>query len=113
MSGMKPPARRPRHPQVPPQDECDIRIRIDLMGVRSEIAQRLRAGDLLEIVLVVDGNLRAVVCQTSQGDQVGALSAFPGLARFVGCIEQGVRYSALVEKSSGHSCSVFVARSAE
>jgi NADPH-dependent ferric siderophore reductase len=115
MSGMKPSGKHStaRHRQESGQDKCDIRFRIDLMGVRSEIARQVRAGDVLEVVLAVDGGLRAVVCQTPQGDRVGAVSAFPGLARLIECIEQGVRYSALVERSSGQSCSVTVARSAE
>ncbi|MCP1842136.1 hypothetical protein ACVIHI_004946 [Bradyrhizobium sp. USDA 4524] len=112
MSGMKPSKRSVAgRRQGTAGDPCDIRIHIDLMGVRSEVAQKLRAGDLLKVELIVDGPLRSVVCQTAEGDRVGALSAFPGLAQFIRCIEQGVRYSALVERSSGHSCSVFVARS--
>lgn len=115
MGGMKASPKRSaaRHRQASKHDDCDIRFRIDLMGVRAENVRRVRSGDLLEVVLVTDGKLRAVICQTSQGDPVGAVSAFPGLARLIDCMEQGVRYSALVEKTSGQSCSVFVARSAE
>ena len=114
MSGMKPSGKRSaaRHGQESGQDKCDIRFRIDLMGVRSEIARQVRAGDIVEVILVVDGGLRAVVCQTSDGDHLGAVSAFPGLARLIECIEQGVSYSAVVEKSSGQACSVIVAPSA-
>lgn len=115
MGGMKSPPKRAgaRHRQGAAQDDCDIRFRIDLMGVRSENARRVRPGDILEVSLFSDGNLRAVICQTEQGDRIGAVSAFPGLARLIECIEQGVRYTAFVEKSSSQSCSVVVSRSAE
>jgi NADPH-dependent ferric siderophore reductase len=115
MGGMKsPPKRAAGRPwQGGAKDQCDIRFRIDLMGVRSQNAKKVRPGDTLEVSLLRDGNLRAVICQTDQGDRIGAVSAFPGLARLIECLEQGVRYSAVVEKSSGQSCSVFVARSIE
>ncbi|WP_315752504.1 MULTISPECIES: hypothetical protein [unclassified Bradyrhizobium] len=99
--------------QASQHDSCDLRFRIDLMGVRAENVRKVRTGDVLDVVLLTDGKLRAVICQTSQGDPVGAVSAFPGLARLIDCMEQSVRYSALVEKTSGQSCSVFVSRSAE
>lgn len=115
MGGMKSPPKRAgaRQRHGAAKDDCDIRFRIDLMGVRSENARRVRPGDILEVALLRDGNLRAVICQTEQGDRIGAVSAFPGLARLIECMEQSVRYSALVEKSSSQSCSVFVSRSAE
>jgi NADPH-dependent ferric siderophore reductase len=115
MGGMKSPPKRTgaRHRQAAKQGECDIRFRIDLMGVRTENARRVRPGDVLEVTLLSDGDLRAVVCQTDQGHRIGAVSAFPGLAQLIECLEQGVRYSALVERSTAQSCSVFVARSTE
>jgi hypothetical protein len=116
MSGMKPTLPRrtgPRHRQMAEEDDCDIRFRIDLMGVRTKIAAKIRVGDVLEVMLVREGSLRAVVCQTTQGDRVGAVSAFPGLAKLIECIERGVRYSAFVERSNARSCNVFVARSIE
>jgi NADPH-dependent ferric siderophore reductase len=115
MGGMKSPPKRAgaRHRHGAAKDDCDIRSRIDLMGVRSENARKVRPGDILEVSLLSDGNLRAVICQTEQGDRIGAVSAFPGLARFIECMEQGMRYSALVEKSSSQACSVFVSRRAE
>jgi NADPH-dependent ferric siderophore reductase len=115
MGGMKSPPKRvgarQRHGEA--KDDCDIRFRIDLMGVRSESARKVRPGDILAVALLSDGNLRAVICQTEQGDRIGAVSAFPGLARLIECMEQGMQYSALVEKSSSQACSVFVSRSAE
>jgi NADPH-dependent ferric siderophore reductase len=111
---MKSPPKRnaARHSRSGQQgDRCDLRFRIDLMGVRSENARRVRPGDVLEVFLVRDGLLRAVICQSDRGERVGALSAFPGLARLIECLEEGVQYSALVEKSSAQSCSVFVSRS--
>jgi hypothetical protein len=111
MSGMKPlkpaPGRRP----VAGNDECDLRFRTDLMGVRASAAESVRAGDFLEVRIIQDGDLRSVVCCSRANEVVGALSAFPGLAQLIMCIEAGVRYSALVERSSARSCTVYVSRS--
>jgi len=113
MSGPKPdknsPARDPRRPVG--GGDCDQRFRIDLMGVRSAQAARLRPGDLLQVVLLYDGDLRAVVCQTDRAETVGALSAFPGLSQLIECMEGGATYSAIVERSSPQACGVFVSRS--
>jgi hypothetical protein len=106
--------RRPgsRHLSPPSENDCDnIKFRIDLMGVRVENSKKVRAGDVLQVRLVRDGDMRAVVCQTDLGDPIGAVSAFPGLAQLIDCLEKGVEYSASVERSSAQSCSVFVARS--
>lgn len=116
MGGPRPDAKKAMsrsHRQPTGQDNCDLSFRIDLMGVRSAHAAKLRPGDRLHIVLLRDGDLRAVVCQTEQGDRVGAVSAFPGLSRLIECMESGVRYLAVVERSSPQSCGVFVARSSQ
>jgi NADPH-dependent ferric siderophore reductase len=91
-------------------DDCDLRFRTDLMGVRTAIAERVRPGDVLDVALRRDKAMRSVVCQTDAHEVVGALSAFPGLAQLIGCMEKGAKYSALVEKSSARSCTVLVWR---
>lgn len=99
-----------RRRQEPGGDECDLRFRTDLMGVRAKTAERIRPGDLLEVALRRDDTMRSVVCQTHAEEVVGALSAFPGLAQLIGCMERGAHYAALVEKASARSCTVFVWR---
>ncbi len=91
-------------------DACDLRFRTDLMGIRTEIVANVRAGDTLEVFLLENGAMRSVVCRTRMHEIVGALSAFPGLAQLIGCMEHGVQYSALVEKVNKRSCAVFVWR---
>lgn len=115
MSGMKPtkPWRFSGGGRAIEGDGCDIRFRIDLMGVRAPVAAIVRTGDTLDVAIVRDGELRAVVCQTERGERVGSISAFPGLARLIDCMEAGVRYSASVERSSERSCSVLVMRAAQ
>lgn len=81
------------------------------MGVRSANVKNVRSGDVLGVVLLRNGEMRSVVCQTDQGDIVGALSAFPGLAQLIMCIEGGANYAASVEKSTTQLCTVFVSRS--
>jgi hypothetical protein len=100
-----------RRRQALGDDNCDLRFRTDLMGVRAAVAESIRPGESLDVVLVRDGSMRSVVCQAGTRGTVGALSAFQGLAQLIACIEDGAQYSALVEKSSARSCTVFVARS--
>ena len=71
----------------------------------------VRSGDVLNVVLVKNGEMRSVVCQTDRAEIVGALSAFPGLAQLIGCIEEGANYTAFVEKATAQLCTVFVSRS--
>ena len=113
MGGMKSPnPKRPgaRNQPGPNSSDCDFRFRIDLMGVRSANARNVRSGDLLEVVLLRDGEMRSGVCQTVLEEVVGALSAFPGLAQLIRCIEDGEKYTAFVERSTAQSCTVFVSR---
>jgi hypothetical protein len=114
MGGMKSPnPKRPgaRNQQSLSDSDCDFRFRIDLMGVRSANVRNVRSGDVLQVVLLRNGEMRSVVCQTDQGEIVGALSAFPGLAQLIRCIEDGASYTAFVEKSTAQLCTVFVSRS--
>jgi|HubBroStandDraft_4_1064222.scaffolds.fasta_scaffold265284_1 hypothetical protein len=113
MAGMKPTKPKQsaaRRRQASGDDECDLRFRTDLMGVRTMAAESIKPGDSLEVVLLREGGMRSVVCQTRAHEVVGALSAFPGLAQLIACIEGGTQYAALVEKSSARSCTVFVSR---
>jgi len=112
MGGMKPPTpkRSGRGVGTAGGDGCDMRFRIDLMGVRAQVAATVRPGDVLEVVIVREGQLRAVVCETERGDRVGSVSAFPGLAKLIECLGAGVRYSALVERANARSCAVLVMR---
>lgn len=91
--------------------ECNQHFRIDLMGIRGAEAARLRAGDVLKVILHSEAAMKAVVCQSAEGAVVGALSAFPGLAELIACLERGFAYDALVEKASAIACTVYVSRS--
>jgi hypothetical protein len=113
MSGMKP--LKPQQPAVvrrqeTSRDECDLRFRTDLMGVRAAAAQHVRLGDVLRVSLVRDGQMRSIVCVTRSNEIVGSLSAFPGLVQLINCIEKGEEYVAYVEKSNMRSCTVQVSR---
>lgn len=104
------PGQRGRQPDEG-SGECNQRFRIDLMGVRGSEAARLRSDDVLRVVLRGEGGLKAVVCQTENGAVVGALSAFPGLADLIACLERGFGYDAVVLRASAVACTVYVSRS--
>jgi len=58
MSGMKP--TKPKQSaagrrQASSDDECDLRFRTDLMGVRAAAAESVSPGDVLEVALLHDG----------------------------------------------------------
>jgi len=104
------PGRRGRQPDEG-GGECNQRFRIDLMGVRGNQAARLRPDDVLKVALRSEGGLQAVVCQTEKQEVVGALSAFPGLADLIACLERGIAYDAVVLRASSVGCTVYVSRS--
>jgi len=81
----------------------DVQRTIEAAVGGAPVATTVRTGDTLDVAIVREGELRAVVCQTERGDSVGSVSAFPGLARLIECMEAGVRYFALVERSSERS----------
>ena len=91
-------------------DPCDLEFCIDLVGVRSSVSQNLGLGEMLEVVLIVRGSVRSVVCQIAAGEIVGTLAAFRGLAQLISCLEGGRSYIAQVEAASATRCSVRVVR---
>ena len=113
MGGMKPTKPKQsagRRRQVSGGDECDLRFRTDLMGVRSATAESVRPGDSLEIVLLQDKAMRSVVCRTRTHEVVGALSAFPGSCT-IDWVHggRGARMRGIRRKiECARSCTVFV-----
>jgi hypothetical protein len=91
--------------------DCNQRFRIDLMGVRGSQTARLRPDDVLRVALRSEGRIQAVVCQTENQEVVGALSAFPGLADLIACLERGFAYDAVVLRANTVGCTVYVSRS--
>lgn len=111
MSG-GPPGRRGRAPRRLQQsgDGCDLHLTVDLVGVRREAADRVRAGDDLGVDLVHEGGAVGAVCRNDEGAVVGALAAFPGLTRLLDCLAREVPFVAHVEEVSSTRCVVTVSR---
>lgn len=97
-------------PARPLGDGCDLSFRTDLVGVRSEVSEKLMQGERLEVLLITKAATNAAVCRTAGGDVVGTLAAFRGLARLIACLESGATYVAHVEAASPSRCSVEVLR---
>jgi hypothetical protein len=91
-------------------DDCDLVFEVDLVSVRPPAAQ-VAVGAVLEVDLVEEGNLEAVVCKRPiERDVVGTLAAFEGLATLIDCMRRGHRYTADVVRISRTSCTVRVRR---
>jgi hypothetical protein len=118
MSGKSKP-KGPSAPADPPKakggggdasDDCDLIFEVDLVSLRPA-SQYVARGDVLDIGLVEDNNLEAVVCSRPvERDVVGSLAAFEGLTRLMDCIRRGNRYVADAIAVSRTSCRVKVRR---
>lgn len=94
-------------------DDCDLVFEVDLVSVRPPAGQ-VSDGTTLDVDLVEEGNLEAVVCRRPvERDVVGTLAAFEGLAKLIDCIRRGHRYGAVVVRISRTSCTVRVRRSSK
>lgn len=91
-------------------DPCSFQFQVELVGVRSAAASQLAPGHFLDVALIPKGDAVSVVCQTFEGDVVGALAAFRGLARLIGCLRDGLQYQAEVVEATATRCEVRVGR---
>lgn len=96
-----------------PADDCDLVFEVDLVSVRPPAGQ-IADGAVLDVDLVEQGNLEAVVCKRPvERDVVGTFAAFEGLAKLIDCIRRGNRYAAVVVRNSRTSCTVKVRRTSK
>lgn len=91
-------------------DDCDLSFQLDLSSLRPAVLQVVH-GELLDVDLVTDGRLDALICRKRVGNAVvGSLAAFQGLAALIDCIRRGNRYVAKVIGLSQTTCRVHVTR---
>jgi|WetSurMetagenome_2_1015567.scaffolds.fasta_scaffold552435_2 hypothetical protein len=89
-------------------DPNDQIFQVDLVGIRSDVARLLIAGQELEVALISRGEAVSAVCQTLEGNIVGALAAFRGIAKLISNLGRGLRYQAFVVEASATRCEVRV-----
>lgn len=87
-------------------DSCDLQIDADLEGIRPDGIKGLNVGDELQVVIMPEAHFKSIVCVRSEGQIVGALSAFTSLTRLMRCLEKGVDYQVLVTEVGKASCHV-------
>ncbi len=87
-------------------DACDLHIDVDLEGVRLPRLERIKVGDSLVVELRAEGQFPTVVCVDSEGEIVGALSAFLNLAQLIRCLRDGVNYQVGVTQIRPGGCHV-------
>lgn len=91
-------------------DDCDLVFEVDLVSLRAAARYVVR-GDVLDVDLVEEGNLEAVVCsRPTERDVVGSLAAFERLAKLIDCMRRGNRYAADAIAVSRTGCKVRVRR---
>jgi hypothetical protein len=109
-AGRRVPAEKPKAKDAESGDDCDLTFEVDLSAVRAPFRQ-LADGAVLDVDLIQDGNLEAVVCRRMiERDVVGSLAAFEGLAKLIDCIRRGHHYVADVIRIARSSCTVRVRR---
>jgi hypothetical protein len=117
MSGKSKP-KGPPAPADPPKakgggealDDCDLAFEVNLVSLRPA-SRYVARGDVLDVGLVEDNNLEAVVCtRPVERDVVGSLAAFEGLTKLMDCIRRGNGYVANAIAVSRTSCRVKVRR---
>ena len=92
-------------------DPCDIVLRVDLMSVHFDSLSSIRINTILNVELQTEGPYSALVCVVSEtGKIVGTLAAFPGLGALLRCVQQGVKFEALVVLLASARCAVVVSR---
>lgn len=91
-------------------DPCDLKITVDLVGVRSDVLAPLTPGEALSVKARAEGAYTIVVCETAGGDVAGTLAAFRGLAQLIRCISNGVDYRGVIRSVSLSHCTVDVQR---
>jgi hypothetical protein len=108
--GGRDPAEPPKAKKSQGDDECDLAFAVDLSATRSALRQTVE-GAALDVELVAEGDLEAVVCKRQgTGDVVGSLAAFEGLSQLIDCIRRRNRYVADVIRITGSNCAVRVRR---
>ncbi|OCX29108.1 hypothetical protein QU42_19420 [Bradyrhizobium sp. UASWS1016] len=108
--GGRDPAEPPKAKKSQGDDECDLAFELDLSATRPALRQ-IANGATLDVDLIAEGNLEAVVCRRQgTGDIVGSLAAFEGLTQLIDCIRRRNRYVADVIRIAGSNCTVRVRR---
>lgn len=111
MAGFAPKQIRRLSPEAATPDESKREIiRVDLVGIRTDVSSLLSENQILAIALHEAGAIRSVVCVTEEGDVVGTLAGFRGLAQLIGALNEGAKYVAIVDSASPTRCSVRVVR---
>lgn len=111
MAGFAPKQIRRFSPETATPDESKREIiRVDLVGIRTDVSSLLSENEILAVALHNAGAIRSVVCVTDRGDVVGTLAGFRGLAHLIGALNEGAQYVAIIESASPTRCSVRVVR---
>lgn len=93
------------------KDDCDLSFRARLFGV-TDVAEHLRDGDVLDVVLNTSGPTPAVNVMTRNGEPAaaGSLVGQTNLGTLIRCMQAGIAYEATVTEKSGSQITVVVTR---
>jgi hypothetical protein len=95
-----------------PADRCDIRVDVDLEGIRLPILNGVRIGDVFTVGLEFRDQRPIAVALREDRMIVGALAAFQGYSQFLQCLQDGVTYQIKVTEINAGHCHVVGGRTA-
>lgn len=79
-------------------DEADVgtSIQIDLIGVDLDTLPSVNVGDVLVVDILRGDQFHSAVCRTGDGQNLGSLAAFQGIARLIERLDAGEIFNAVV-----------------
>ena len=93
---------------TPDQPDCStLTLTTHLNSPKPAVLKTLKKSTKLEIELQTHGGKPIVVAKTPQGQIAGSITG-AGLARLIGCLQQGFPFHAVVISIAGGGCEVSV-----
>lgn len=90
------------------QPDCStLTLTTHLNSPKPAVLKTLKRGDKLAIELQTQGGKPIVVAKTAQGQIAGSITG-AGLAKLIGCLQQGFPFHAVVISIAGGGCEVSV-----
>lgn len=92
-------------------DKCDLRFKTDLFAPVAGVADKLKVGEKLSVVLYPPANPNTIAALTmSDGKVAGTITGASEVGTLAGCLQQGHAYEAEVTAVASSKITVVVSR---